>query len=401
MSPAQLLTHFERISEAPGAVPRLRRFVLDLAVRGKLVEQDPRDEPASELLKRIQTGPINARDARKRTRTLSPATANNDVPYVVPSNWIWVTLSDICLLENGDRSKNYPSRDEFVAHGVPFINAGHLQSGSVSMASMNYIGRQRFDMLKSGKVKEGDLLFCLRGSLGKVALVGRVDAGAIASSLVIVRLFGGPSVRFVLNYFASSLAREMIERFDNGTAQPNLSSADLAKFLVPLPPISEQHRLVAKVDELMAMCERLEAAQAKRERRRDRLAGASLSRLNETTSASVSREHVSFHLNHLPWLTTRRDHIKQLRLAVLNLGMLGRLTIQDAMEEPAKLCWRRLALRNSILEEVQQKRGNTQARRLRRLCLWGGLARRCDQSSKSSPTATICHLPDRLMALRS
>ena len=107
----------------------------------------------------------------------------------------------------------------------------------------------------------------------------------------------------------------------------------------PLPPLAEQHRIVAKVDELMALCDRLEAARAEREATRDRLTAASLARLNApdpdpTTFAS----HARFALDALPALTTRPDQIKQLRQTILNLAVRGKLVPQDRNDEPAAEC---------------------------------------------------------------
>jgi type I restriction enzyme S subunit len=224
------LKHFDRIADAPDAIPRLRRFVLDLAVRGKLVEQGPNDEPAIEILKRIQSQRVQPLKGGK-TKKLIMKVESNDFPFSAPSGWEFTRISTICELENGDRSKNYPSRDEFVTSGIPFINAGHLQSGGISLTSMNYIPESRFSLLKSGKVRNGDILFCLRGSLGKSALVSNISRGAIASSLVIIRPMSHINPQFVLEYLFSSLAVEMIRCYDNGTAQPNLSSVDLGKFI--------------------------------------------------------------------------------------------------------------------------------------------------------------------------
>ncbi|HRI39620.1 MAG TPA: hypothetical protein PLO50_13775 [Nitrospira sp.] len=96
MNPAQLLSHFDRISDAPDAIPRLRRFILDLAVRGKLVKQDPRDEPASELLRRIQNQ--NARLVMSGdigTETVEPLD-RIETPFNLPAGWVWTTLGEIC-----------------------------------------------------------------------------------------------------------------------------------------------------------------------------------------------------------------------------------------------------------------------------------------------------------------
>ena len=96
MNPAQLLTHFDRLAEAPDAVPRLRRFILDLAVRGKLVEQDPNDEPASELLKRIRAEKANlVKEGEARKDKPLPPIADGGLPFPIPGNWAgasWLRL---------------------------------------------------------------------------------------------------------------------------------------------------------------------------------------------------------------------------------------------------------------------------------------------------------------------
>ena len=108
--------------------------------------------------------------------------------------------------------------------------------------------------------------------------------------------------------------------------------------MIPLPPFVEQQRIVAKIDELMALCDRVEAAQAERENRRDQLAAASLRRLDETTSAAapmVFREYARFYVSHLPRIITRPEQIQQLRQTILNLAIRGQLVPQDPKDEPA------------------------------------------------------------------
>ena len=110
----------------------------------------------------------------------------------------------------------------------------------------------------------------------------------------------------------------------------------------PLPPLAEQHRIVAKVDELMALCDRLEAARAGREAVRDRLAAASLARLNAPDPETFQAD-ARFALDALPALTTRPDQIKQLRQTILNLAVRGKLVPQDANDEPASELLKRIA----------------------------------------------------------
>ncbi|MAE35909.1 MAG: hypothetical protein CMH97_11915 [Oceanospirillaceae bacterium] len=179
------------------------------------------------------------------------------VLYPLRDGWSYTELASLCKFENGDRGKNYPSRDAFVESGIPVINAGNLDGRKIVEAGLNYITRERYDILGSGKVRQGDLLFCLRGSLGKCAIVSNLSEGAIASSLVIVRPSEALDPNYLLYYFNSSLCATFIERYNNGAAQPNLSAKSLSKFLIPLASQNEQKRIVEKLD---AMLSRIDTA---------------------------------------------------------------------------------------------------------------------------------------------
>jgi type I restriction enzyme S subunit len=214
----------------------LRKSILTLAVQGKLVPQDPSDE----------------------LQTLPPSDQSEHAPHDNPSNWQWVDLAALAQFINGDRSKNYPSKSFRVAAGVPFINAGHLTGGDVSLEEMDYITEEHFERLGGGKVERGDVLYCLRGSLGKCAIVSSISRGAIASSLLIIRPKETVLASFLYAYLLSPLGALMIAKYDNGSAQPNLSAANVKRYLLPLPPLAEQRRIVAKVDELVALVDALE-----------------------------------------------------------------------------------------------------------------------------------------------
>jgi type I restriction enzyme S subunit len=171
--------------------------------------------------------------------------------------WVEKQLRDFCSFENGDRGSNYPSKKARSATGIPFINAGHLTDDGIDLARMDYIPRERFDLLSNGKIRAGDILFCLRGSLGKFASVGDLDEGAIASSLVIVRPDETVLNDYLVAYFRSSLCASMINEFKNGTAQPNLSARSLGDFIAPLPPLPDQKLLVKELDDLREETQRL------------------------------------------------------------------------------------------------------------------------------------------------
>ncbi|EKE68383.1 restriction endonuclease subunit S [Oceanibaculum indicum] len=360
MKAERLLALYEKVAEAPDAIARLRRFVLDLAVRGKLVPQDPADEPADQLLEhasivrkgRIQTGELReAKGIRTPSRT--------EWLFDIPQNWSWSVADQLWDFENGDRSSNYPSRDQLVDDGIPFVNAGHLVNGRISLEEMNFITAEKFASLGGGKLRQGDQVYCLRGSLGKHAVFDLDRDAAIASSLVILRPVISDCVPYLSLYFDSDIAQTMLRRFDNGSAQPNLSSANLRKYEVPLPPLAEQRRIVAKVEELMALLDQMEAARQQREATRDRLTAASLARLTAHDSdAEAFRTHARFALNALPALTARPDQIKSLRQTILDLAVRGKLVRQDPTDEPASELLKRISVsqKKAFAEEGLKKR---------------------------------------------
>ncbi len=170
----------------------------------------------------------------------------------LPRNWEWCITKDIGKLINGDRGKNYPSRRYYVASGVPFISAGNLDGGKILFDKLNYITKERYDLLNNGKLIEGDIIYCLRGTLGKSAIFSRLKYGAIASSLVIIRLQGDINRKFIFYYLDSPFGKKLIKHFDSGTAQPNLSAESVSKYLIALPPLPEQRQIVAKIEKLFS-----------------------------------------------------------------------------------------------------------------------------------------------------
>ena len=161
-----------------------------------------------------------------------------------------IPLGQLAKFINGDRGKNYPSKDSFVDIGIPFINAGCLSDLWVLDSSkFNYISEETYDRLSSGKIQKNDILFCLRGSVGKFAVIRDDNKGALASSLVILRGNDKVDIEYLKHYLASSLCIKELDNYQNGAAQPNLSANDFKKFLVPLPPLAEQRRIASILDQ--------------------------------------------------------------------------------------------------------------------------------------------------------
>lgn len=151
---------------------------------------------------------------------------------------------------NGDRSKNYPSAADIVSEGCAFINAGHLQDGRVNYEICDYITPQKYKSLHGAKIEEGDILYCLRGTLGKNAFIeDKVVDGTVASSLVVIRPhdINNKFLFYILNSYIEEKQRRMA---DNGTAQPNLSALSVAAFRILAPSRPEQDHIVEVLESI-------------------------------------------------------------------------------------------------------------------------------------------------------
>jgi len=177
------------------------------------------------------------------------------------ADWKLVKLGSVAKLINGDRGSNYPNRSEYVPEGIAFVNTGHINpDGSLDLESMNYLTRDKFESLRSGKIEPDDLVYCLRGAtLGKTAFVRPFKEGAIASSLVILRFSAAVLPEFAYYFLISPQGRRWIRKFDNGSAQPNLAANSVKEYEMPLPSVGEQREVVSRVTELLALCDQLKA----------------------------------------------------------------------------------------------------------------------------------------------
>ena len=164
-------------------------------------------------------------------------------------SWEQRKLGELVEFYNGDRSSRYPNDSDMVSEGVPFINAGDLVSGRVKLDTANKITEEKFNELSGAKIQRGDIIYCLRGTLGKNAFVDNFDVGTVASSLVDIRpkKVVGKYLYQVLNSDIEYTQRIVN---DEGAAQPNLSAKNLSLFNIPMPNEVEQEKIAAYFDDL-------------------------------------------------------------------------------------------------------------------------------------------------------
>ena len=338
-----LLTHFDRIADAPDAVPRLRRFVLDLAVRGRLVPQDPNDEPASELVKRIAAEKARLVRAGEVKESKSRRGKMADEPFILPASWQWVALGNLFLYDVGIKREPKMLNREFW-----LLELEDVEKDTGTLLTRVTAAERKSKSTKS-EFRVDDILYGkLRPYLNKVLVAD--EPGYSTTEIVAIR----PYISLCSRYCALALRRpdfvDYVTRLGQGTKMPRLRTEDAVVAPFPLPPLAEQHRIVAKVDELMALCDRLEAARTARETTRNRLAAASRARLNAPDpDPAAFRKDAAFALDNLTPLTIRPDQIKALRQTILNLAVRGKLVPQNPNDEPAAELLKRIAAERARL----------------------------------------------------
>lgn len=159
---------------------------------------------------------------------------NEELKREIPEGWHVSALSDYCCFENGDRGANYPSGNDFIAEGIPFVSGGAMKEDAFDYDAIRYISEGKYNALRSGKADKGDILMTLRGSLTK-CLYSPFDRMAIASALVIVRPRNGLTKEYLHRVLISDYYIQLLENYDNGSVQANLSVDTIKHFPVIVP----------------------------------------------------------------------------------------------------------------------------------------------------------------------
>jgi type I restriction enzyme S subunit len=343
MKPDLLLAHLDRIGDAPDAIPRLRQFILDLAVRGRLVEHNPADEPASILLNKIRAEKTRlVKQGSLKHREPSGITALNGSTVLTPLGWVLTTLGEVTY-KITDGAHKTPT---YVDEGVPFISVKDFSGGALDFSNTRLIpANEHATLYKRCDPRRGDILIGRIGTLGKAVLVDTDREFSLFVSVGLIRFsheFISPRYfRLVLN---SPLLENEYNRIKVGgaTHTNKLNLGDLHTVSFPLPPLAEQHRIVAKVGELMGLCNRLEEVGLRRDSHRDLLTVASHRLLDDGANDGAFQKHAHFFFGNLSRLTAQPDQIKHLRQTVLNLAVRGRLLAQDPNDESATDLVRRI-----------------------------------------------------------
>jgi type I restriction enzyme S subunit len=274
MNPQTFFDHFERLTDAPNAVARLREMILQLAVQGKLVKQDERDEPATRLLERIgaERKRLIKEKKIKEAKPLPPV-LQDETPFALPEGWMWARLGHLTKASDyGTSQKASNIKDD-----VPVLRMNNINGGKVVCENLKYLPYS-IDDLPRLYLQHNDLLFNRTNSyelVGKTGIYkGDSDKMTFASYLIRLSFFSEfLDVEFINLVMNSAYFRQyQIEpNITQQTGQANFNGTKLSTTLIPIPPFEEQKRVVAKVDELMLLCDELENYLVIREKSREKL----------------------------------------------------------------------------------------------------------------------------------
>jgi type I restriction enzyme S subunit len=260
------------LTTTPAQIKQLRQTILNLAVRGKLVEQDPEDEAAAELLASVALEKVRRSSRESRIAGGLLANDRNYVqPFSLQAGWEWTTLEDYALDVSTGPFGSMLHQSDYIVCGVPVVNPSHMVGGRICSDPKVAVSPGMAKQLESYKLAAGDIVMARRGEVGRAALVTEEEAGWLCGTgSFIVRFIPEILRAYVLLFLSTDLARGYLISNAIGTTMTNLNHGILKKTPIPLPPLAEQHRIVAKVDELMALCDQLEQqlSQADQQRRR-------------------------------------------------------------------------------------------------------------------------------------
>jgi type I restriction enzyme S subunit len=358
-----LVRHFELMATGPGGVARLRELILTLAVQGKLVPQDPTEAPATKLLKDIQAekNRLIAAKALKREKD-EPEVTKDALPFALPASWTWAALGAVIDIVRGITFPATHKTKEAAPGRIACLRTSNVQQtiewDDLLFVERSFMGRE--DQL----IQHHDIVMSMANSrelVGKVALIDHIPhpEATFGGFLGVLR----PRMinpRYAMAVLRTPYAREML--IDSSSQTTNIANVSLAKLRplpFPLPPAAEQSRIVARVEELMRLCDALEAKGQLEAAQHAQLVQTLLDALTASTSPDELADNWQRVATHFDLLLDRPEAIDALEQTILQLAVRGLLVPQDPKDEPASELLKKIrAEKDRLIAESKIKRDN-------------------------------------------
>jgi type I restriction enzyme S subunit len=315
MDAQQFLAEFGHIANAPGGVARLRELILQLAIQGKLISSSGEPGKTTDLVDDIKSIKVSLIADKKLPRDKPfPKISEKEVPSERPEHWAWVRFGELWQLLSGrDLS---PSQYNDSEHGIPYITgASNIENGIINV--------NRWTPEPVVVSCSGDLLITCKGTIGKTVF-NRLGDIHIARQIMAIRDFSGKHNSDFLKIWLDGFVSQLVEK--SKSMIPGFSREDIYFAIYPVAPLEEQYRIVAKVDELMALCDQLEAQQQKRRTLQNHLRQATLQAVAASQSPHELLESWQRLQANFGQLFSAPEDVGDLRQAVLDLAVSGRLS---------------------------------------------------------------------------
>jgi type I restriction enzyme S subunit len=322
-------------------IKKMRELILELAVRGKLVPQDDNDEPASELLKRIfvEKAKLIADRKIKKDKPFSPI-AEDEEHYELPSNWVWTRLGEITNFGITEKLEQIPD-DMWV------LDLEDIEKDT-SKLLQKFKFSERRSLSDKNSFRGGDVLYGkLRPYLNKVIVAD--ESGVCTTEILPIRCYSTLDSDYLKNVLKCPNFVSYVNARSYGMKMPRLGTEDGRKAVFPLPPLAEQHRIVAKVDELMALCDQLEAQHNNAAEAHEQLVSHLLGTLTQSQDAADFNANWQRIAMHFDTLFTTESSIDALKQTLLQLAVMGKLVPQDPNDEPASELLKRIQVEKAKL----------------------------------------------------
>ncbi|WP_435106690.1 restriction endonuclease subunit S [Arhodomonas sp. AD133] len=313
-------------------IDKLRELILELAVRGKLVPQDPEEEPASKLLERIEKEKERLHNEGKIRRPKRLSFDSEDKPFELPATWKWTCLGEIGQIVGGGTPKSKVS-SFWASNGIKWLTPADLYGfeGKYVYSGRRDISQEGLDKSSATLLPAGSVLFSSRAPIGYVAISGSPLATNQGFKSCVPYLQGLSEYLF---YFLKRSAK-FIDDSASGTTFREISGSKMAQVPVALPPLEEQERIVETIDELMALCDRLEQQTCDQFSAHETLVDTLLDTLTRSQDAAELPENWARLVAHFDTLFTTEHSIDRLKQTIHELAVKGLLVPQDPNDEPA------------------------------------------------------------------
>ncbi len=318
---------------------KLRELILELAVRGKLVPQDPNDEPASELLERNEERKKELSRNEGMKTTASPHIHENEYYIDTPENWSWIRLGNLAKFI--DYRGKTPHKKE---NGVRLITAKNIRKGYIDLNPEEFIAEEDYtSWMTRGFPKCGDILFTTEAPLGNAAIIDLDGKFALAQRSICFQWHIPEISPFMLIQIMAIPFQSQLNDKSTGMTATGIKASKLKEIPVILPPYQEQIRIVSRVQDLMSLCDQLEQHSLTSLDAHQQLVETLLTTLTDSQNADELAENWARISEHFDTLFTTEASIDALKQTILQLAVMGKLVPQDPNDEPASELLKRIA----------------------------------------------------------